>query len=115
MGVCNHTSAAEFQNMSSCTSTAQVKDVCSCTSTALLKVGSMQLQFRCCVLSTCVPVHLLLMLRTCDSTSAEVKELCSCAVKEMCTYYIFAVFKDVCGHMSTADVKDVFVLLCLHY
>jgi hypothetical protein len=55
------------------------------------------------------------MLRTCDSTSAEVKELCSCAVKEMCTYYIFAVFKDVCGHMSTADVKDVFVLLCLHY
>ena len=44
-------------------------------------------------------VHLLLMLRTCDSTSAEVKEVCS--------YSSAAVFEDVCGGTSTSDVKDM--------
>jgi hypothetical protein len=42
-----------------------------------------------------VAVHLLLMLRTCGSTSAEVKEVCSCdstvAVKDVCTYNVVAV------------------------
>ena len=58
-------------------------------------------------------VHLLLMLRACDSTSAEVKEVCSCAsivaVKDVCTYNVVAVFEEVCGYVSAADGKDVFV------
>lgn len=57
-------------------------------------------------------VCLLLMLRTCGSVSAELKEACSCAstvaVKDMCTYNVVAVCKDVCGYVSTADVKVVF-------
>jgi len=53
------------------------------------------------------------MLRACDSTSAEVKEVCSCAsivaVKDVCTYNVVAVFEEVCGYVSAADGKDVFV------
>lgn len=58
-------------------------------------------------------LHLLLMLWTCGSTSAEVNEVRSCAstvaVKDVCTYNVVAVFKEVCDYVSTANVKDVFV------
>jgi hypothetical protein len=53
------------------------------------------------------------MLWTCGSTSAEVNEVRSCAstvaVKDVCTYNVVAVFKEVCDYVSTANVKDVFV------
>jgi len=83
-----------------------------------------------------VTVLLLLMLRTCGSTSAEVKEVCNCAstvaVKDVLTYNVVAVLimfvtmclllvsrvyfyillvprlrMNVCSYTSASEFKDV--------